>query len=330
MNRIGSSFLAVVLVALSLLSACENGDQQSILPPLPGDGIGTEPIVVLRNSPSSLFADGSGVSFGANISGSAGSPFTLGLFTANYYDNSTSTLVASETVDRPSINYSYSNFHNIDSYNFHAIWDGTIDVPQSMIIDITFDVSWSDVSLKIDGAVVSAWSNSKRVISHPFSAGQHSVVIEQFNHWHTTGFNTSFTTSPTLTMTEAQAAIAPLIDSATRLIYVGAYESADLHNNTAVSLQGATGKVFLFVSSYDSMKWVIDNANNSNIVGVAYWSNSMASTVSAPTGVPTFEIANFSYGYNNFATVSANIQTLTGRQPDVTFGAYSLSQAIIN
>jgi len=257
---------------------------------------------------------------------SVGSSVPVGKFTASYYDNTT--LIASEEVDRPSINYNLSDFHGIDSNNFHAIWIGNIDVGSApKLIDINFDVSWSDVTLTIDGTTVSSWSNSNKVIPYTFSPGIHSIEIEYFNNWFTTGFNTSFTTNTMYTKDEAIGLVSPLIDTSTKIVYVGAYESGDLYNNTTVNLASSSNKVFLFLTSYDSLDWVINNPYGVQITGIAYSSYSTVSTVTAGSSVPTYEISGLAYGYSDFTAPSADILYITGRAPDATYGEYSMTSA---
>jgi hypothetical protein len=266
---------------------------------------------------------------GAIGSGATDSGTKVGPFTASYYDNTT--FVASESVDRPSINYPWSDFHGIDSLNFHAIWTGNLKVfNDPELIDMNFDVSWSDVSLFIDGVEISSWSNSNRIIQHEFSPGVHEIAIEYYNHWHTTGFNVSFTTNTMYTKDEAISLIAPQIDDNTQVIYVGASESGDLHNNSTVTLESTADKVFLFLSSYDSMNWIIENPHAVTITGIAYSSYSTVSTVTADKSIPTFEIEGLAYGYIDFSAASTDIQYLIGRVPDYSYGASSLTQAIIS
>ncbi|HEY0666050.1 MAG TPA: Ig-like domain-containing protein [Gallionella sp.] len=254
----------------------------------------------------------------------------IGPFTAEYYNGTV--LVASESVARPSINYIYSNFNGIDSLNFHAIWTGNIEVlNQSKAIDINFDVNWSDVSLFIDGVNIASWSNNLHTVQHVFSPGVHEIKIEYYNHWHTTGFNVSFTTNTMYSKGESIGLISPLIDGNTRIIYVGSYGSADLYNNSTVTLNGtAASKVFLFLSSYSSQNWIINNPNNVTITGIVYSSNTTVSTVAVDQSVPTFEVAGLAYGYDgNFSAPSADINYLVGRTPDYTYGTYGLNQLTI-
>jgi len=291
----------------------------------------TTAVLALLCSCGGSATGGEGVagSGGATNSGATDPETRVGPFTASYYNGTT--FVASESVARPSINYSWSDFHGVDSPNFHAVWTGNIEVFNALkAIDINFDVSWSDVSLSVDGVQISSWSNSNRVIQHEFSPGIHEIVIVYYNHWHTTGFNVSFTSNAMYSKNEAIGLIAPQIDGNTQVIYVGCYESGDLYNNTTVTLDHTAGKVFLFLSSYDSLNWVIQNPHNLTITGIAYSSYSTVSTVTADKTVPIFEIAGLAYGYSDFSAPSADINYLIGRGPDYSYGAYGLTQATIS
>lgn len=254
----------------------------------------------------------------------------IGPFVASYYSDAT--FIASESVSHPSINYVYSNFGSIDSTTFHAIWTGNVEVfgSSAKTIDINFDVSWSDISLSIDGANIASWSNTDRTIQHQFSPGVHQIRIEYFNNWPTTDFYVSFTTNRTYTKDEAKSLIASKIDGNTKIVYVGCYESAELYHNSLVTLQNASSNLFLFLSCYDSLNWVIDNPYNFAISGIAYGSNSGAATVTANATIPTFEIAGLAYGYSDFSGPSSDITYLTGRAPDYTYGAYGLTQVTIS
>ena len=258
------------------------------------------------------------------------SPTTkVGPFIASYYNGTT--FVASETVTRPSINYIWSEFHGIDSYNFHATWKGNIEVfNDSKFIDLNFNVSWSDVSLFVDGVEIASWSNSNRIIHHEFSPGVHEIMIEYYNHWHTTGFNVSFTSNSIYSKDEAISLIRPQIDGDTKVIYVGCYESANLYNNSTVTFDSTASKVFLFLSSYASMNWIIQNPHNVTITGIAYSSYGPKSTVSADKNVPTFEIAGIAYGYSDFSAPSADINYIVGMPPDYTYGVYGLTEVLIS
>jgi hypothetical protein len=259
---------------------------------------------------------------------SSNPPVPSSNFTAYYYDNTS--LVGTETVERPAINYAYSDFLGIDSYNFHAIWKGYITVQDTAkSIDINFDVSWSDVSLKIDGKLISSWSNSNKSIAHIFTPGVHSIEIEYFNNWPTTDFNTSFTTNTPYTKDETITPITSLIDTDTKIVYVGAYESGNLYNDTTINLDNTSNKVFLFLSSYDSFRWIIHNPYGVQVSGIAYSSYSGVSDIEADSTIPMFEISDMSYGYNNFSSPSSDILYITGRTPDYTYGEYALTDTTV-
>lgn len=313
--RIGISAVIAAVVGL-LLSGC-GGETES------GAGTG-------ESQPTNPGGGGSAISCTGGIAPTIGSSgFTVRRFAASYYSDAT--FVASECVQRPSINYTYSDFYGINSNNFRAIWSGRLEVPSGpQTVNMNFDVSWSDVTLSVDGVQVSAWSNSLRTISHQFTTGIHDIVVEYHNNWHGAGFNVSFTNHATYSKADAQALIAPLIDSSTQIIYVGDYESGERYNNTTITLQRTASRVFLFLSSYAAQNWIIENPNGVTIAGIAYGSYAPGSTVTYGVSTPGFAIAGLAYGYSNFSGPTADIQYLTGRVPDYTYGAYNLTTATIS
>ena len=250
--------------------------------------------------------------------------YTISNFVATYFENNTS--IASEIVDRPSINYDASDFHNILSEDFHAKWNGTIEVltDENQTIDINFDVSVSDVILFIDGIEVDSWSDSSKSITYEFTKGLHDIEIEYFNKWHTVGFNTSFTDHIEYTIAEANAQILPMLLSGPKLLYIGAYESADLYNDITVTLSESTSPVILFLSSYHAVNWDIINPHNVDIEGIVYSAYAPRPTFSSDELIPFIELQDLSYGYVDFTNPLADIFLLTGQLPDLYLGEYAM------
>jgi len=246
---------------------------------------------------------------------------TVGPFLADYYRGET--LVASEQVARPTINYSWSDFHEIDSEDFRALWTGTVSAAEAQTVNINFDVSWAEVTLTIDGVLVDDWENSSKTIAYDLAPGPHDVLVEYTNHWHTTGFNVSFTTSPVLTAAEARAELASIVATDPWIVYVGAYESDDLYNDIVLELSGSA-RVLLIVSTYESVNWVLDVAESLDLVGVVYSAYEPGPTVESDRGLRLFEVENLTYGYDELDEVAADIESLTGRAPDQMLGEYGL------
>lgn len=243
--------------------------------------------------------------------------YAISPFSAKYYSGIR--LVASEQVPVPSIKYEWSDFKGIDSYNFNATWEGYIDVAQdSKTINIEFSLSWSDVVLTIDGVVVSEWSNDRRTIPHEFTRGRHSIKIQYANNWHTTNFKVAFKDNEKYTVAEMASTLPALVDDSTRVIYVGGYQANNLQNNIHVSLEGVTGPVFLFFTSFNAVNWVIDNPGNIQIVGVGYNSYMPATTIESVGNVPAYEISDFQFenGWSDAALPIHDIRTMIGRSPD--------------
>jgi hypothetical protein len=260
-----------------------------------------------------------------NSANSNAESFKTSLFSVRYFNEGVE--ISNGTVNKPSINYGFSDFQNIPSQDFSAEWTGTIEIlDDTKIIDFNVALSNSDAEVYVDGELISTWSNNSRTIELDLSTGVHTVKVNYTNNWHTVSFNTSFTpkTLP-ITIVDAPAKIGSFIDNTVGVVYIGAYEADTIFNESTITLSNTPQKVFLFVSSYSSINWIIDNPNNVEITGIAYSSYSSKSTITAETNIPIVEIDNLSYGYSNFSAPIAEIESIIGRVPDYTGGDYALS-----
>lgn len=278
--------------------------------------------------------------------GSGDTNFKYGPFTASYYfeddgrdpgqgtDGSDPSIVtafiAQEETPYPSVNYSWNDLLNIDSYNFHGVWEGELEILDSNApINANFDVSWSDVSFFLDGELIEKWNNSNRVIPLSLEKGVHQVRVEYHNHWHTTGFNVSFTDYSKLTVDTAAAEIKPLVSDDTKVASVGVYESNTLYNEITVTVPESSGSIMLFLASYNAVNWVINNPSKTKIAGVVLRSYGPGSTVQKGGDISVYEVSDLSWSYDDFSQVSHNIETITGKTPDFTYGSYGLSEVSI-
>ncbi len=121
-------------------------------------------------------------------------PYILSPFKANYFSESSSELIATDTVQDIAIEYSWDDFNGIDSQEFYATWDGSIEIVSiSQIVSMAFSVSWSDVQLFVDGESIQAWSNSDKSFNLLLDQGVHTIRVVYHNNWHTTDFSVIFT-----------------------------------------------------------------------------------------------------------------------------------------
>lgn len=254
----------------------------------------------------------------------------IGPFEASYYNAESGALIATETVDRPAINYSWDEFHDIDSPNFHAVWEGDIELAAGLSeFTMSFDMSSSDVSLFVDDALVMAWSNGSKKIPLVLDAGPHTIRVEYQNNWHTVDFNTSFATYPELDKSQASEVIGSNLAEDTYVAYVGSYASKDKYRNVQVRVPETDKPVFLVLATYDSANWVIDNPASSNVVGIVVSSSSGSSTVSyAGSSIPIYRVPGMSR-YNRLDAVKADILEVTGLQASYFFGEYDVTSVSI-
>lgn len=246
-----------------------------------------------------------------------GEGVSAGAFRADYFRGTTH--VHTETVDRPSIRYPWSDLHGIPSPEFRAVWTGTIDVTQPGAVQIDSDISWAKARLFIDGAEV-AFADR---ITHVFDAGPHSVRVDYENAWHTTGFNMSFTSHGRLDAATARARIGPSMTPETQIVHVDIYEADNRYNDVVVSLRDATRPVFLVLSSYRAVRWILDNAGGVDVRGVAYGAQQPGPTVASKTAVPTYEVKDVGYE-------SAAAAAVTGRAADRVIKTYASAGEIVD
>ena len=246
-----------------------------------------------------------------------GGSFEVGSFSAEYYN--VSTLVASEIVARPAINYAWSDLYGIPSEDFRGVWKGTINVTQPCtIVDINADYSWADGKLLIDDIAVPFAPRMRQILA----IGRHSVRVELNNHWHTTEFNLSFTANSVLTIPEAKAKLSGALSADTKIVNIDTYESGDRYNTVRVSLAATKTPVFLVLASHRAISWVIDNPEKVDIKGIAYGSVAPGPTVTVPSPIPTYQVQGI--GYTQTDPVG-----ITGRGADASKSAYSMSSAAI-
>lgn len=268
--------------------------------------------------------------------------FTIKPFTANYYfeedgseagqgnDGSDVSIVPvlkhTETVTRPAINYPWANEFGIESYNLYATWEGEIEVNEvtdvnTTKIDASFDVSWSDVAFYIDDVLISKWANSNKIIPLYLAVGTHSVRIEYHNHWHTTGFNVSFTNYERTSVTQD---LSTKISDNAQINYLSAYSiatsaSGSKYNEVQITLPQSDRPQVLFLSSYAAINWVIHNPYNTKLEGVVFKSYGPGSTVSNTDNAFVFYAPDFA-SYSQALTLGTeNIISMTGRPADYLY-----------
>lgn len=266
--------------------------------------------------------------------------FTVQPFTAKYYveedgsnpgegtDGSDPLIVPllkhTETVTRPAVAYPYAYEFEIDSYNLYAQWVGEIIIHEETNLSASFDVSWSDVSFYIDDTLISKWANSNKIIPLSLDVGSHSLRIEYHNHWHTTGFNVSFTN---YTKTDVSEDISSKINDSTQISYIVTYEvddSTSRYNEAEITLPQSDRPQLLFLSSSDAINWVLKNPYNTELQGIVFNSYGPGTTVSNTGNAFILEASDLSRDRADLSQARADIVSMTGREPDYIFNEYSM------
>jgi uncharacterized protein YecT (DUF1311 family) len=246
-------------------------------------------------------------------------------YKATYYQGKK--FVASEVVDAISINYPYNQFKNIPSDSFHATWETDIDAEEDKTLILSVSVSWSDVSVFIDDDLLTNWNNNSKELPIKLSKGTHRIKVEYFNHWHTVNFNASFSNYPKLNIAAATQRVSPLLNSDTKTLYIGAYESKNIYNETLVKINKSKKPIILFLASYEAINWKIENPHNVSIKAIFFNSYDPGSSIIINNNKTSiFKLQELPYAYERFEAPSAIIQKVTGIIPSYTYGEYGLSQ----
>jgi len=220
--------------------------------------------------------------------------------------------------------------YDIDAYNFYAVWEGEIEVFSPITtINVNFDVSWSNVKFYVNDELLGDWANYDKDLPLTLFKGIHQIRIEHHNHWHTASFNASFTSYPQIPTSAAVefGDIGMSMDEDTKIIYISAYESNALYNNSIITLPEYEGSLILFLGSYSAINWVINNPHNTDVAAVVFNSYSPGTSINNLTESAIYHITDFptSYGHSG----SSSIDALTGSTADYIYSAYGLSEVVV-
>lgn len=227
-------------------------------------------------------------------------------FKAFYINTKTpKNVIQSELVDKVSIKYAWNDFHKIKSDDFGAYWVGYFDFEKDEKRLITINQSWAETRIIIDGKVVFNGKNSNNKLTHFFKKGRHKIEIEYINNWHTTDFLVNIGVEQNIYSREnAVKLLHQLIDKKTKLYYAGVYESNTTDFTVDINIEQGFNPIILYLSSYESLKWKINNPYNVNIKAIVYDSNDSSSSIEIDKLAKTklIPLKNMDYAYKLIPT----------------------------
>ncbi len=197
-------------------------------------------------------------------------------------------VIASEIVDKVSINYAWDKFHSIKSEDFGGYWVGNFIYTKDSSIDISISQSWAKTRIIIDGTVIYEGGNNTKV-PYTFTKGKHKIEVEYVNNWHTTGFMVTIKEKEKIhTHDEIRKILSKQTSKNSEVIYAGVYESSNKDQNIELILVKNKKPVILVLSAYDAVNWVIKNTKNTKIEAIVYGSSRPGSEISGdlPKDVP--------------------------------------------
>jgi len=216
-------------------------------------------------------------------------------FNAFYLDTTNGhRVIARENVNDISVNYSWSEFHNIKSEDFGAYWVGKISLEQAGVKQFTISQSRAKSRLIVDGHLVYEGGTKKSMLLQ-LDQGEHIIEVEYINDWHTTTFKLSIQEQVMkLSPSQFKAQLQSRYGSNFDVYFAGVYESPNQDFSIILNVGKSERDILLVLSSYDPVKWSISNPFNTRIIGVAYSASKEGSSVTGDLNAATarFPLAN--------------------------------------
>ena len=205
-------------------------------------------------------------------------PYRVSKFSATYFNENT--LVSSETVSQPSINYKRDSFCKIHSGNFQAAWEANIDALEKCVLPISHSTSTNgSISVFIDDILAAERLDSNGTLSLPIYAGKHRLRIEFINNSYETHFNASLINYPHVSNSDdVQWLISKAIKPSKVNAIISGGTTQDLYNNVHVALPDE-GPVFLVLESQKAINWIFSNQSEVKVSGVLIRCKEDASTI---------------------------------------------------
>ena len=167
---------------------------------------------------------------------------------------------ARENVPHIAIHYAYDSFHHVDAENFAALWVGKIRVPEDVLMDMQYDLSWGHIRVRVDGKIVHEYQQKENGqeggrFDVLLTKGEHRLEVEYINHWHVVAFSMHPQIKQLTPPDEKVKHV--LEDSDNLVVDVEVYGSSALNNTIKLNLPPSDRPIVLLLSSHNSVFWQI-------------------------------------------------------------------------
>ena len=167
---------------------------------------------------------------------------------------------ARENVPHIAIHYAYDSFHHVDAQNFAALWVGKIRVPEDVLMDMQYDLSWGHIRVRVDGKIVHEYQQKENGqeggrFDVLLTKGEHRLEVEYINHWHVVAFSMHPQIKQLTPPDEKVKRV--LEDSDNLVVDVEVYGSSALNNTIKLNLPPSDRPIVLLLSSHNSVFWQI-------------------------------------------------------------------------
>ncbi len=194
--------------------------------------------------------------------------------------------------------YAYDEFLGIPSEKLNAYWVGILSVPKAEFYDVQMNKSWSGGRVLIDKRVIIEGGKHDRQQKVFLPKGNHLIEVEYSNSWHTTDVEVLLRPLSKIKKPEDPTEFLSKIKKQypnVVALSAGAYEAKK--KAIVLDIPKMTAPVVLYLGTYESVKWQINNPNNTDIVGVVYGSYERGTEVQ---GIAQDKIINVSEQFTSY------------------------------
>lgn len=237
--------------------------------------------------------------------------------------NEPTKVIATEIADVAGINYSWSDFHGINSQDFGAYWAGNFEFNEDQDQLIVFRQSWAKSRIVIDDKIVYDGGDNKSVY-YKFTKGLHKIEIEFTNNWHTTNVFFAFKKMDKIYEgDELTKELDNTLSSGAVAYYAGVYESSNIHNFITVRIEPSEDPIVLVLGN-GGVHWIVENTSKANIEAIVYPSGA-ALYQNDSNPAKTYQVKNIqgSYDKNSVARVDEEMKKLIGQSLSGFSGQYA-------
>ncbi|MGE4131639.1 MAG: hypothetical protein AB7F86_08365 [Bdellovibrionales bacterium] len=247
------------------------------------------------------------------------------------------TIIEKKLVAYPAANILSETYLGRPLESLKFSWTGTLTLDQDLNIDLGLS-SWDGPSeILVDGEKLLSISGANSLATHLLTAGSHEIVVNAsaatkgifhlnaslVEHHPLYLLETGLTQLPggiPSSLEEVGGLVKPLLSTSTPIVDIQTAGSSSPQNTIEIVVPDTSEPIILIMRSYFAVNWRI-SGKGSNIKAIIYSAFDSGQSISAPPGVPTFELFSTQLYYLIDSPKTEAMVKLFGRPADFNLGS---------